>query len=477
MAEDAQPRIAWFTPLRPVESGISHYNEELLPVLATAWQIDVFVDGYSPTHLRSTDTLQVHAARVFHRRHHRRPYDAVVYQMGNSRAHAYMYPTVLEVPGLLVLHDTMLHHLILSMMLTGSRRGYRRLMERHYGEAGLTAAERVLRGQLPKSLFDLPLSEDAVEASWAVAVHSDHARANVLRHNPNARIEQIPMGIPVPQRIARERARRLLGLPEREFLIASVTHVNPYKRLDVVLRVLARLRSDVPARLVIAGSVAPLVPLGRYVSALGLESAVERLDFVDDLTARLVVAASDVCVNLRFPTAGETSASLLRLMGGGRPVLVTGAGSFDELPDGAVIKIPPDVLEEETIFATLRRLASDPALGERIGAEARQFVLREHSLAAMAEGYHGALERVAGRILPRPEVGELIESLTLPDAPTRLTPDPLTTAIADALVELGLGGDVTLLDEAARAAVELGLGVGKMGRTADVELTSGGRGA
>ncbi|HET9015899.1 MAG TPA: glycosyltransferase, partial [Thermomicrobiaceae bacterium] len=335
MPEAERPRIAWFTPLRPVESGISHYNEELLPVLATAWQIDVYVDGYRPTHLATGDTLRVSSARSFRRRHRANPYDAVVYQLGNSRAHAYMYRTALEVPGLTVLHDTMLHHLILSMLLTRSRRQYRRLMERHYGDRGLAAAERVLRGHLPKSLFDFPLSEDVVEASRQVAVHSEFARANVLRHSPRACVGVLPMGIPLPPMIAREEARRRLGLPEHEFLLASITHVNPYKRLDMVLRVLARLRTERPVRMVIAGSVAPLVPLERYVAALRLEGAVERLGFVDDATARLVVAACDVCVNLRFPTAGETSASLLRLMGGGRPVLVTGAGSFSELHDDA----------------------------------------------------------------------------------------------------------------------------------------------
>ncbi len=35
---------------------------------------------------------------------------------------------------------------------------------------------------------------------------------------------------------------------------------------------------------------------------------------------------------LRHPTAGETSASLLRLLGAGRPTLVTATGSFAELP-------------------------------------------------------------------------------------------------------------------------------------------------
>ena len=72
---DSALRLAWFTPLRPVESGISQYSEDLLPVLARAWQIDVFVDGYRPTHLRESDNLRVRMAREFRAAHRARPYD------------------------------------------------------------------------------------------------------------------------------------------------------------------------------------------------------------------------------------------------------------------------------------------------------------------------------------------------------------------------------------------------------------------
>src|SRR5690606_40966245 len=102
---------AWFTPLRPVESGISQYSEDLLPVLARAWQIDVYVDGYRPTHLRESDNLRVRMAREFRAAHRARPYDAVVYQMGNNPYHAYMYDPAREVPAVPARHDTVLPHL------------------------------------------------------------------------------------------------------------------------------------------------------------------------------------------------------------------------------------------------------------------------------------------------------------------------------------------------------------------------------
>ncbi|WP_040665874.1 glycosyltransferase [Nitrolancea hollandica] len=458
------PRIAWFTPLRPVESGISLYNEELLPILAAAWAIDVYVDGYRPIHLSETGSLRVRPAREFRAVQCRRPYDAVVYQMGNSPAHAYMYETALEFPGVLVLHDTLLHHLIMAMLLKGRRvREYRALMERRYGSAGLEVAGRVLKGQVPASLFDFPLSEEIIDASRAVIVHSQASLDQVRSWSPGVSAYRVPMGIPIPAAIEQGAARRVLGLPEDQFILASVTHVNPYKRLDIVLRALRRLREDVPAHLLIAGTVSPLVPLQRMVALLGLEDAVDILGFVDDAQARLIVAAADVCVNLRYPTAGETSASLLRIMGSGRPVMVSDVGSFRELPDDAAIKVPVDALEEEMVLGLLRALSADATLRDTIGRNAREFVRREHSLAAMAAGYHQVLEQTLRQWLPEPPRREVAEALDLPDGQEIAPEDPLITAVATAMVDLGLRGDQRLQRNTAEALSEVGLGVGTIG--------------
>ncbi|MDI3340876.1 MAG: glycosyltransferase family 4 protein, partial [Sphaerobacter sp.] len=333
---------------------------------------------------------------------------------------------------------------------------------RRYGQAGRDAATRVLRGQMPSALFQFPLSEDVIEAARVVLVHSEHSRAQVLGWCPHARVLRVPMGVPLPPEIPRERARRLLALPEDQFVVASVTFINPYKRLDVVMQAVRRLREFLPARLVLAGGVSHLVPLERLVGMFGLEQAADVLGYVDDCTARLVVAAADVCVNLRWPTAGETSASLLRTMGAGRPVLVTDAGSFAEYPDGAVIKVPPDVLEEETIFALLRALAEQPALRDRVGRLARAFVAREHSLAAMARGYAAAISEVIGRPVPVPPVGQEVERIDLPMADPPPVRDPLAAGVAQALVDLGIAGDAGLVESVARAAAGIGLAPGKM---------------
>lgn len=463
MPDEPRARIAWFTPLRPVPSGVSLYNEELLDVVGRYWPIDVFVDGYVPAPFQASGSVRIFSAREFERRDKRTAYAIVVYQFGNSPAHAYMYETALRRPGVVVLHDTVLHHLILSMV---SRRGgaarYRALLARQYGAAGVRTAEQVLHGRLPHSLFDYPLSEDVIQASAHVIVHSAFSRDHVRSLVPEANVSVVPMGIRLPPRIDQSQAREALALNPDAFIVASITMVNPYKRLDVVLRALSRIRRTVPVYMLIAGSVSPHVPLQRWIRLYGLDGVVETFGFVDDRTARLVAAAADVVTNLRFPTAGETSASLLRIMAAGRPTLVSDVGSFREFPGDVVAKVPVDVLEVETVEALLNAFIIDPDLAERLGSSAREFVARHHTVNEMAAGYLRVLREVSGLDWPKPEAVDVAETLVL-DFPGQVAGiDPLSDRVGQAIAEVGLGGDVGLQESVARAMVELGLQPDKM---------------
>ena len=52
------------------------------------------------------------------------------------------------------------------------------------------------------------------------------------------------------------------------------------------------------------------------------------------------MAATDLAVNLRYPSAGETSGTLIRAFESGKPVAVSDYAQFAEFPDDCVVKIP-----------------------------------------------------------------------------------------------------------------------------------------
>lgn len=477
------PRVACFTPLSPVASGISYYSEDLLPTLARALELTVVVDGYTPTHAAALTAAgaTILPARAYDRTARARPFAAAIYQMGNSPAHAYMYARALREPGVVVLHDVVLHHLRLWMAFNGGRaqrQGYVEELHALYGAAGAALAREVLRGKTPATLFDYPLVEPLLAVAPAIIVHNAASAARLAGLRPGSNVRVVPMGVPLPTLPDRDVARARLGVAHDAFLVVSHGHVNPYKRLDVALRAFRRLAMERPdAQFVIAGSEAPGLgaTLERQIGFLGLGGRVRRLGFVTPETVNDLLAAADCCINLRYPSAGETSASLLRIMGAGLPVIVSDAGSFSEVPSGCVIKIPVGQIEEPLLAEYLIALSRDAALRSGLGAAARAFVAEEHSVARAATGYLDVLAPLIGRPLglpdeeapPAPPVGAILSAA----APRNQHPmanvaedgpppsDPPLDGVADALAELRLAGHEPTVRGVARDLAALGLGV------------------
>ncbi|MGN6362514.1 MAG: glycosyltransferase family 4 protein [Thermomicrobiales bacterium] len=461
-------------------------------MLAPALALDVYVDGYAPSERAPLEAtgVRLRQAREFDHAAARAPYEATIYQFGNSPAHAYMYDRALRAPGIVVLHDVVLHHLRLWMAVNhGRRREYMADLARLYGAAGSEVARAVLRGQTPPALFDYPLVEPVLDAAKVVIVHNAASAERVRALRPSADVRVVPMGVPLPLPAPRDEARARLGVAPDAFLVVSHGHVTPYKRLDVVLRAFRRLVTERPgARFLIAGSEAPGLGalLERQIGYLGLGGKVTRLGFIPPATVADLLAAADCCVNLRYPSAGETSASLLRIMGAGLPVIVSDAGSFRELPADCAIKVPVGRLEEPLLADYLLELARDEGLRETLGANARDFVASEHSLERSAAGYLDALGAVLGRPFTLPPAASArvpgggapaavppaqrrtgqrvrrffrrrnqrdVAAVAIPDAP-----DPVLDGVAAALADLRLAGHEPAERAVAREIVALGVG-------------------
>jgi glycosyltransferase involved in cell wall biosynthesis len=387
-------KIAFFTPLNPIQSGISDYSEELLSALRGAKvggrevDIDLFIDrGYKPSNEEIARTFDVLPGREFGRVAGK--YDAVLYQLGNSPAHAYIYDTLVRHPGVVVMHEFVLHHLRVWMTLNGGKRKeYLSLMERQHGSEGREAARRVMLGQFPEALFNYPLSQEAIQKASGIIVHSDYMAGLVRDVRPDVPLAVVPMGVPLPTLISKAEARARLGINPEMFLVTSVGHLNPYKRVSATLRAFKALLMQVPnSSYLLIGSRSPNYDPVRQIEMLGLQTQVKSTGYVSQEEFQYYLAASDVCLNLRYPTAGETSASLLRIMGAGVPVLVSRTGSFEELPDDAAGKIDVGDIEEELLLEYLLLLARRPDLRAAMSESARRYVAERHTLEGAARGY------------------------------------------------------------------------------------------
>ena len=374
-------RVAYFSPLPPERTGISEYSELLLPALRRRVDVEVVPRGGSAP----------------------RGADVCLYHVGNNPdAHGWIVEALRKRPGVVVLHDFVLHHLVAGLTL-GRRdgEGYLGAMQREAGVPGRLLAHGVLDGVVPPLWEvrpeDFPLAgevlEHAAKPGGGLIVHSRYVAERALASGYDGRLWRIPHPAwPAPRDLVAQSQKLRPGEP----LVGCFGNLNASKRIPQLLEAFARLRSTHPgAQLLLVGAEAPGFDLAGRLAGLRLEG-VEREDYVDEDRLWSLMAACDVCVSLRSPTMGETSGSAIRALVLGRPLVVSDVGWFRELPDEVALKVPVDQHEAETLAGALELLAGNDAAREAMSAAAREYVTREHDLDRVAEAYAAALEEATG---------------------------------------------------------------------------------
>ncbi len=369
-------RVAFVSPMPPSKSGIADYAEALAAPLRGLVDLEIFAE--KP---RRFDPAR---------------YDIIAYQMGNNPCHAFVYEMALEHPGVVVLHEANLHHLIADLTIKrGDWDAYLRELEYHGGAEALAYGRRVRALEVGPDYEGVPMTRRLLEVSRGVIVHSRYTAGEIRDSGFEGPVAVIPHGAWIPE-ADRMAHRCRLGLDETTPLIGIFGFLKPYKRIPESLRAFRRLlRLDPRVKMILVGEPHPDLPLQGLIHSLGLSANVRILGFtpIEDFTGYM--AACDIVLNLRYPTVGESSGSLLRALGLGRAVLVSDVGAFRELPDDVCLKVSVDAAEEDQIFEYLNLLVSRPDVARALGRRARQWVERECNWDLVARKYASFLKAVA----------------------------------------------------------------------------------
>jgi len=366
-------RLAFVSPMPPSASGIADYSAALVAELGRLADVSVITERpakFDPSH-----------------------FDLILYQIGNNPSHAFAYEMALQHPGVVALHEPNLHHLIAELTIKrGDWDAYAREAAYDGGEEARAYAERVRALEAGPDYERFPMTRRLLERSRAVIVHSAFAAAEIRRAGFRGPLARIPHGA-WTSAIERMAWRQRLGLDESTPLVGIFGHLKPYKRIAESLRAFRRLlRVEPRAKLILVGEPHPDFPVASLIRSLDLSPGVRALGFVPPEEFNGYMAACDVVLNLRYPTLGESSGTLMRAMGLGKCVLVSDVGSFRELPDDVCVKVPVNAAEEDVIFESLNLLLARPGAAVAMGARARRWVDEECRWHLVAKRYAGFLE-------------------------------------------------------------------------------------
>jgi glycosyltransferase involved in cell wall biosynthesis len=409
-------RVAWFSPLPPVRSGIARYSVELLSHLGHRYEIDGFVDsteGLAPPGLAG-----VFSAHDFVWKHRADPYELVVYQLGNAPCHDYMWPYLVRYPGLVTLHDGHLHHSRARCLLRQNRQEhYRAEFLYNHPDVDPCLTELGVAGLLGSLIQLWPMRRVVLMSSRLVLVHNTRLAEELGADDLDTPIDVVDMGVPqhdAPAHI-RKQVRTRLGLPPDAIVFAAFGKVTPEKRIAQALRALATLPPEMPWHLMLCGDTVDHYDPQVEARHLGIADRVTVTGYVDEAELPGYIEAADVCFCLRWPSCRETSASWLRCLAAGKPTLVTdlvhladvrsldprswtvaaypmGRDPFGKVVPATCISI--DIVDEDhSLGLAVRGIAKNRDLRESLGSNAKQLWADRFTLDGMASGYERAIER------------------------------------------------------------------------------------
>ena len=198
-------KVAYYSPMPPSHSGIADYSALLLPALRE--RIDEIVVAEPGKRAPAADIA--------------------LYQIGNNpEAHGWIVDALRKRPGVVVLHELVLHHLISGITLgRGNGRAYLDAMERDFGVPGRLIGLGVLDNLLPliweTQPERFPLTGTILDLATGLIVHSAYVERGVREAGYGGPVWRIPHpawpeAAVTPEPLTGRPAHRLLRPPEHQ---------------------------------------------------------------------------------------------------------------------------------------------------------------------------------------------------------------------------------------------------------------------
>lgn len=341
----AKRKIAFFTPLPPLESGISDYSVDILNSISQYYDIDVFIDDeYSPECILS-DNITVHAHKFYPTMHHR--YDDTIYQVGNFPFHEYMFQYIRNYGGTLVLHDYNMHNVFHHFAISKQQdlKLYKSMLLEDFNKNTVNPYIKALKKhRIHFRVFEMELNGYLVNCANKIIVHSDNAKQKLLNSNISRNVKKINHYASIEPLVDPKEARDLLEIKDNDFVFSSFGFIHNTKRAIPILKAFEKICNEFAhVRFIFVGELYSGLKeeFDQYIKDHQcLQENVIVTGYTNLEMFNQYIDAVDVCVNLRYPYGGETSGSLMRILAKGKCSVVNNIGSFSEVPSDCCIKIP-----------------------------------------------------------------------------------------------------------------------------------------
>lgn len=379
-------RIAWFTPFEK-NSAIGQVSKLICEKLSDSENIDIWTahnDNLIDTDVTVVKYDSETALEALNK------YDYIIYNMGNFAGyHREIYDVSQKYPGVVILHDQTYHgfwgqYYTFNEYGGDSVNGYAPYFEsfkKFYGEGAAQEAIKAAQENVyPIYECDYLLKYNFVKAviNNAKAIFT-HARfmCDYISKITNIPIgyTYLPCGEAKTEGCDSDFSNWLNSISKGRKLIVSTGIVHPVKQIDKVVNIL--LNNPLLANKIV------YVVVGSYGGEYGeklkkyseneLKDSLYILGYQPYSVMNTAIIKADLCINMRYPNTEVCSLSLFEQMSYGKAIVSLDSGIYGELPNGALINISVENIEEE-LTAFLNDFVSDELNLESFEINAKRFI-------------------------------------------------------------------------------------------------------
>jgi glycosyltransferase involved in cell wall biosynthesis len=397
-------RLALLTPLPPEKSGIAVYSANFLPYLSQYFDIDIYTTCTKPDSAILA-TYKVYNISDFSKS--APSYDYILYEFGNSDYHIHMFDFIDQFPGVIVLHDA-----YLSGILYWIGRQYF-IKELIYSHGPI--ARRIYKSQSrltnpdETAIKNLPCTRRVLERSLGIISHSSF-NLDICRYfypeiifDMFQIIPQPIINVPKSTKDEKQALKQILGFSPHDKIITSFGHIADTKCHDLLIdSFLASksLKDDNTIKLIFVGQLPP----GSYgelirqkVASTDANGRIIITDFVDDTRYEQYLKISDIAVQLRRNSRGETSRGVLDALAHGIPTIINDyASNSSNFNNNQTIKISAELNINE-LSECLENCIYERINLNNFSEQGQLLIKQKHNPAAIAAQYAAAVNNFYSR--------------------------------------------------------------------------------
>lgn len=433
-ANSTRKRMAYVSPLPPAQTGIADYSAQLIPSLAKYYNIDCVVadrDVDPSVFERSASLIDIETFRKTASQ-----YDRILYHFGNSPFHAHMYELLGLFPGVVCMHD----------QFNGSFLSY---AEKHLGWQNVFWKALYDSHGWPSVLFRAQHGDDRAADLFPASRWIVDSSIGIITHSYSAQTKsEAAYGIESAGRWGVSPFPRLSRSIDPTDKIRSSSKSNKMVRFSTfgfiddtkcALELIdawyqTPMAIDPMAELVFVGAnhggaFGQLIK--QRIHDTGLESSIRITGFLNEQDYASALDETDIAIQLRKVSRGETSAALFDCLVSGIPTIVNDIGAFSELPEGVAHRIPSEPTVSN-IAEAMTYLYQSPKSRQQMGLQAKNYANSAHTPDITAESMYDLIEgfyNKGGNFSPL-----LVQELAATEYSQRLLDPDLSIPLANAIV-------------------------------------------